>query len=432
MNDYKSKVTTADEAVKQAIKDGDALVLAHAAAYPSELAEAIVRNKASFKNLSEFHLVTLGDEPLASPEMADVVRPRLGFLAGNTRKCIAEGRGDFFPAFFHEVPRFFREGIIGCDVLLTTVSYPNEDGYCSFGLSCDYTQPAAKKARCIVAEMNPNMPFIGGDNLIHVSDIDYIVETTRPLAELPAPPIGDVEKGIGENVAKLVKDGDTVQLGIGAIPDAVLLFLDDKKDLGLHTEMFSDGAVHLIEKGVINGSKKQINKGKHVATFLMGTKKLYDFVNNNPDVELYPVDYVNHPVTIMKLDRIVSINSCIEVDFMGQVNSETIGSTQFSGVGGQVDYVRGAAMSKEGISIMAMPSTAKKGTVSRIVPNLADGAAVTTSRNDVNYIVTEYGIASLRGKTLRERAKALIEIAHPNFRAELIEEYNKRFPNNKL
>lgn len=428
MNDYKSKVTTADEAVKRAIKDGDGLVLAHAAAYPTLLAQAIVNNKECFKDLSEFHLVTLGEEPLATPEAASFMRPRLGFLGGNTRDCIAEGRGDFVPMFFHEIPRAIREGDIPCDVLLTVVSYPDENGYCSFGVSSDYTKPAAEKARCVVVEMNKQMPYVGGDNKIHLSDIDYIVETDRALPELPPPSITEVEKGIGRNVAKLVKDGDTLQLGIGAIPDAVLLFLDDKKDLGLHTEMFSDGAIKLIKKGVINGSKKQIGKGKHVATFLMGTKELYDFVDHNPDVELYPVDYVNHPCTIMQLDRIVSINSCIEIDLMGQVNSETIGSKQFSGVGGQVDYIRGAAMSKEGISILAIPSTARRGTVSRIVPTLAEGAAVTTSRNDIQYVVTEYGIAKLKGKSLRERAEALIAVAHPDFREELAVEMKKRFP----
>lgn len=428
MIDYQSKVKTADEAVKLAIKDGDGLVMAHAAAYPHFLAEAIVRNKECFKNLTEFHLVTLGDEPLSSPEAASSIRPRLGFLGGNTRDCIAEGRGDFVPMFFHEIPRAIREGDIPCDVLFTVVSYPDEQGFCSFGVSCDYTKPAAEKARCVVVEMNKQMPYVGGDNKIHISDIDYILETDTPLPELPMPKIGEVEKGIASNVAKLVRDGDTLQLGIGAIPDAVLLFLDDKKDLGLHTEMFSDGAVKLIKKGIINGSKKQIGVGKHVSTFLMGTKELYDFVDHNPDVELYPVDYVNHPCTIMQLDRIVSINSCIEVDLMGQINSETIGRKQFSGIGGQVDYVRGAAMAKEGVSIIAIPSTAQKGKVSRIVPDLAEGAVVTTSRTDVQYVVTEYGIAKLRGKSLRERAEALIAIAHPDFREELIKVFKQRFP----
>lgn len=428
MVDYTDKIRTADEAVTQAIKRGDGLVLGHAAAFPHKLVEAIMRNKEDFSDLSAFHLVTLGEELLASPEAASFIRPRLGFLGGNTRECIAEGRGDFVPAFFHEVPRFIERGDIPCDVALIVVSKPDAQGYCSFGVSCDYTKPAAEKARVVVAEMNSQMPYIGGDNKIHLSDIDFIVEVDYPLSEIPLPKIGEVEKGIGRNVAELVKDGDTLQLGIGAIPDAVLLFLDDKKDLGLHTEMFSDGAVQLIKKGVINGSKKEINKGKHIATFLMGSKALYDFVDNNPSVELHPVDYVNHPCTVMQHDRIVSINSCIEVDLMGQVNSETIGPKQFSGVGGQVDYVRGAAMSKEGISIMAMPSTARQGEVSRIVINLAEGAAVTTSRNDVNYIVTEYGIASLKGKSLRERAEALIAIAHPDFRPALKEAFEQRFP----
>ena len=279
----------------------------------------------------------------------------------------------------------------------------------------------------VVAEMNEQMPFIEGDNFINVKDIDYIVESDRPLYELPNPKIGEVEMAIGKNVAALVNDGATLQLGIGSIPDAVLSFLGEKNDLGLHTEMFSDGAVPLIEKGVMNGKYKQIDNGLHTATFLMGTKRLYDFANHNDSVKMAPVDYVNNPAVIGKLDNLISINSCIEVDLQGQVNSETMGLRQFSGVGGQVDYVRGAAISKGGKSIMAIPSTARKGTVSRIVANFAPGTAVTTSRNDVDYIVTEYGTARLMGLSLRERAKALIGIAHPQFRDELEEEWKKRF-----
>ncbi len=427
MIDYSSKVVSASEAVKKGIQNGDHLVFAHAAAFPIEIASALADQHQNFNDLSVFHLVTLGEQPLAAEGIEKNIRLRLGFLSGNTRDCIAQGRGDFVPVFFHDVPRYLREGKIGCDVAVISVTPPNEDGYCSFGVSSDYTKPAAEVARTVIAVMNKQMPYIGGDNFIHISEIDYIVEVDRPLFEIPNPKIGEVERGIGKNVASLVKDGSTIQLGIGAIPDAVLLFLTDKKDLGIHTEMFSSGAVDLIKRGIINGSKKEIGKNKHVATFLMGTKELYDYVNNNPNVELSPVDYVNHPTTVMQLDNIISINSCVEVDLMGQVCSESIGSTQISGVGGQVDYVRGAAMAKNGVSIIAIPSTARKGTSSRIVANLTHGAAVTTSRNDVDYIVTEYGIAALKGKSLRERAESLIAIAHPDFRAELQEEYNKRF-----
>ena len=286
---------------------------------------------------------------------------------------------------------------------------------------------AAEKARLVIAEMNENMPYVEGDNKIHISRLDYIIPTNLALPEIPLPKITDVEKAIGRNCASLIEDGSTLQLGIGAIPDAVLLFMGDKKNLGIHTEMFSDGVIDLVESGVVNGSKKTLHPGKLVATFLMGTRRLYDFVDKNACVEMRPVDYVNDPRVIAQNEKMVSINSCIEVDLMGQVASETIGLKQFSGTGGQVDYVRGAAWSAGGKSIMAMPSTAAKGKASRIVPFLAQGAAVTTSRNDVDYVVTEYGIARLKGKTLKQRARALIAVAHPDFRPMLEEEYQKRF-----
>ena len=286
---------------------------------------------------------------------------------------------------------------------------------------------AAEKARLVIAEMNENMPYVEGDNKIHISRLDYIIPTNLALSEIPLPKITDVEKAIGRNCASLIEDGSTLQLGIGAIPDAVLLFMGDKKDLGIHTEMFSDGVIDLVESGVVNGSKKTLHPGKLVATFLMGTRRLYDFVDKNACVEMRPVDYVNDPRVIAQNEKMVSINSCIEIDLMGQVASETIGLKQFSGTGGQVDYVRGAAWSAGGKSIMAMPSTAAKGKASRIVPFLAQGAAVTTSRNDVDYVVTEYGIARLKGKTLKQRARALIAVAHPDFRPMLEEEYQKRF-----
>lgn len=427
MVDYTKKVVTADEAVRQAVHDGDMIIMAHAAGAPKPLVEALAANYKQFHDVKIFHLVTLGETPYCAPEMEGHFRLMAGFLGGNTRPCVEAHRGDFIPVFFHRLPFYLREGLIPCDVAFIQVSKPNEAGMCSFGISCDYTKPAAEKARVVVAEMNEQMPFIEGDNFINVKDIDYIVESDRPLYELPNPKIGEVEMAIGKNVAALVNDGATLQLGIGSIPDAVLSFLGEKNDLGLHTEMFSDGAVPLIEKGVMNGKYKQIDNGLHTATFLMGTKRLYDFANHNDSVKMAPVDYVNNPAVIGKLDNLISINSCIEVDLQGQVNSESMGLRQFSGVGGQVDYVRGAAISKGGKSIMAIPSTARKGTVSRIVANFAPGTAVTTSRNDVDYIVTEYGTARLMGLSLRERAKALIGIAHPQFRDELEEEWKKRF-----
>lgn len=423
---YKEKLTTAEVAIK-AIKDNDQLVFGHAAAAPIMIEKALVANKQNYKNVRIYHMVSLGSGDYTKPEMEGHFIHNTSFVGGNTRKAVEENRGDYIPCFFYEIPNMFRNGDLPVDVAVVQVSRPNKEGFCSFGVSCDYTKPAAEAAKVVIAEANDRMPFIGGDNLIHVSEIDHIVETSNPIFELPAPRIGDVEKAIGRNCASLIEDGSTLQLGIGAIPDAVLMSLTDKKDLGIHTEMFSDCAVELIEKGIINGSKKTIHKGIHVSTFLMGGKRLYDFANNNDNVKLFPVDYVNNPTVIMQNHKMVSINSCIEVDLMGQVVSEAIGLKQFSGTGGQVDFVRGASMTKDGKSIMAMPSTTGKGTVSKIVPFIAHGAAVTTSRNDVDYVVTEYGVAKLKGRSLRQRALSLIAIAHPQFRESLMEEFNKRF-----
>ncbi len=298
------------------------------------------------------------------------------------------------------------------------VTPPDEQGFCSYGLSVDYTQAAAESAKIVIAQMNTKLPRTAGSK-IHLDALTWIVEHDSPLVELPPPHVGEVERRIGEHVATLVPNGATLQLGIGAIPDAALLSLRDKKDLGIHSEMFSDGVVALAEAGVVTNQKKTIHRGKFVATFLMGTSKLYRFVHNNPDVEMHPVDYVNDPYVIGQHDNMISINSALQVDLMGQVNAEMIGNVQFTGVGGQVDFVRGAGRSAGGKSIIALPSTAAKGKVSRICRQLDAGAAVSTSRNDVHYVVTEYGIADLRGKTLQQRAAALIAIAHPDFRDQL-------------
>lgn len=418
---------TAEEAVAH-IKDNDLVVVAHAAGAPQLCVDALINNYEAYHNVRVFHMLTLGKGICNAPEMEGHLHHITNFIGGNMRQAMKEGRVDFFPGYFSEVPSLMAPGeLLDPDVALIQVSYPNEEGYCSYGVSCDYTKPAAQNAKIVIAEMNRQMPFVGGDNLIHISKINYIVKADYPLHTIAPTEIKEVEEAIGKNCAQLVKDGDTLQLGIGAIPDAVLLFLKDKKDLGIHSEMVSDGILELVNAGVINGSRKQINPGKIVATFLMGTQALYDFVNGNDSVEMYPVDYVNDPFVIAQNDNVVSINSCVEVDLMGQVVSESIGLRQISGPGGQVDFVRGAARSKGGRSIIAMPSTASRGASSRIVPLIAGGAAVTTPRNDVDYIVTEYGIAKLKGKTLRERAKALIAIAHPQFRAELEAAYAERF-----
>ncbi|WP_411683217.1 acetyl-CoA hydrolase/transferase family protein [Clostridium thailandense] len=423
---YKSKLVSAEEAVSK-IKSNDRVVVGHAVGEPSELIDAMVENKESYENVELVHMVAMGKSEYAKEGMEKYFHVNSIFVGASTREAIASGRGDFTTCFFYEVPRLFKDGYMPVDVALIQVSKPDKHGYCSFGVSNDYTKPAAECAKLLIAEVNENMPRTMGDSFIHVSDIDYIVKTSHPIIELKPPKIGEVEKSIGKNCASLIEDGSTLQLGIGAIPDAVLLFLKDKKDLGIHSEMISDGVVELVEAGVITNSKKTLHPGKIVVTFLMGTKRLYDFVNDNPMVETYPVDYVNDPTVVMKNSKMISINSCVQVDLMGQVCSESIGIKQISGVGGQVDFVRGASMCRDGKSIIAIPSTAAKGKVSRIVPLLDEGSAVTTSRNDVDYVVTEYGIASLKGKTLKERAKALINIAHPDFRESLIKEFNDRF-----
>lgn len=424
---YADRICSADEAVSH-IKSGDRVVVAHACGEPTILTEAMVANavKYDYKNVEVVHMVAMGKAEYCAPEMAERFRHNGLFLGGTTRAAVAEGRGDFTPIFFSQIPDLLRNEL-RANVILFQVSEPDEHGYCSYGISCDYTKPCAETADIRIAQINKNMPRVLGDNFIHISKLDYIVAQDSELIQLAPPKIGDVERKIGENIASLVRDGDCLQLGIGAIPDAVLLFLKGKKDLGIHSEMISDGVVELINAGVITNKRKQVDKGLSVLTFLMGTNKLYDYVRDNPTVKLLPVDVVNDPRNICQNDNMVSINSCVEVDLMGQVCSESIGLKQISGIGGQIDFVRGANMSKGGRTIMAMPATAAKGTISKIVPFLSKGATVTTSRCDVNYVVTEYGIAQLYGRTLKDRARQLIEIAAPEFREELKEEFTQRF-----
>ncbi|MDU7338100.1 MAG: acetyl-CoA hydrolase/transferase C-terminal domain-containing protein [Clostridium sp.] len=422
---YAQRKVSAEEAVSH-VRSGDRVVTPNAAGAPITLIDALVARKDELKNVEIAHMVPLAKAPYAAPEMEGHFIHNSIFVGGATRATVEAGIGDYTPCFFHKVPELF-DTTLPVDVALIHVSTPDEHGYCSYGITVDYEKHAAEVAKLVIAQVNENMPRTLGDCFIHVSEIDYIVECNEPILELGAPKITEIEKKIGGYCAELIHDGDTLQLGIGAIPDAVLLFLKDKKDLGIHTEMFSDGVVELVEAGVINNSKKTLHKGKSVATFLMGSKRLYDYVHNNPAVEMYPVNYVNDPVVIAKNDNLVSINSCVQIDLLGQVVSESIGPVQISGVGGQIDFIRGASMSRGGRSILAMNSTAAGGKVSKIVPFIDQWSAVTTSRNDVQYIVTEYGIAELRGHTMRDRARSLIEIAHPNFRDSLKEEFEKRF-----
>lgn len=421
---YRSRQATAEEAVAH-IKSGDRVIVGHACGEPSYLLDVMVQHAEDYRDVEIVHMVAMGKCEYCKPAYAKNFRHNAIFAGGNSRDAIFEGRGDFTPVFFYRVPELF-DTTLQLDAALVMVTPPDENGMCSLGISVDYTLAAIKKAKCVIAQVNDQMPWTGPESLVPVEDIDVFVEHSAPIIELKPPKIGPVEETIGKNCASLIRDGDTLQLGIGAIPDAVLSFLHHKRDLGIHSEMFSDGVVDLMERGVINNSRKTLHRGVSVANFLMGTQRLYDFVNGNPQVEVYPVEHVNDPVVIAQNDNMVCINSCVQVDLMGQVASESVGLRQISGVGGQVDFVRGAAMSKNGRSIMAMPSTVR-GRASKIVPVLDHGSAVTTSRNDVDYVVTEYGIAHLTGRTLRQRARALIEIAHPDFRGQLREAYEQRF-----
>ena len=423
---YKEKVISESEAADK-IKNGYRVVIGHAAGEPKAVIDAMVRDSDKFSNIEIVHMIGIGTGGYVKEEKEFNFKHNSLFAGSSTRNAIVDGRADFTPCFFSEIPKLFREEYLKVNVAIIQISTPDEHGFCSFGVSNDYTKPAAECADIVIAEINPNMPRTLGDSFIHVKNIEYIVEVNYPLMEIKPSEIGEVEKAIGKNCAELIEDGSTLQLGIGSIPDAVLLFLKDKKDLGIHSEMISDGVLELVESGVINNKKKTLHKDKMVVSFFMGTKKFYNFIDNNPMIEMHPVDYVNDPCIIGKNDNMVSINSCIQIDLMGQVAAESMGLKQFSGVGGQVDFVRGANISNGGKSIIAMPSTAAKGTISRIVPFLEEGTAVTTSRNDVHYVITEYGIAGLKGKSLKERARALINIAHPNFRAQLIKEWEKRF-----
>ena len=423
---YQSKLTTAEEAVKH-IPNHCRVFFGHGANEPLVLTDALVANYEQYEDVEICHWVPMGKGEYTQPKMKGHLNYNGLFLGPVTRASVNEGRADYTPFYFHQSPRFFTDGTFPIDVALVSLTPPDEHGFCSFGVSVGGTKPAALSAKMVIAQINDQMPRTMGDSFIHVSQITYAVEASRPLPELGGGKIGPVEEAIVRNCASLIEDGSTLQLGIGSIPDAVLKFLGDKKDLGIHSEMFSDGVVDLYEQGVITGAAKTENKGKMVAAFLMGSKKLYDFVDNNPDVMMLTVDYVNDPVVVSRQNKMVSINSCLQVDFNGQVNSESMGINQFSGIGGQLDYVRGASMCPNGKSILAMPSTAKHGTISRIVPVFEPGTTVTTTRTDVHYIVTEYGVANLRGKSLRERARLLINIAHPDFRDELWAAYHARY-----
>lgn len=422
---YKERLTTAAEAVKR-IKSGDRISIAHAVGEPVHLVDAMVANREAYRDVEITHMVPMGKGEYTQPGMEPYFRHNSVFVGASTRDTIKRGHGDFTPCYFSQIPNLFHR-TMPLNVALIHVSPPDEHGYCSCGVSVDYTVESANRAPVVLAQVNKHMPRTLGDSFVHVSKMTCIVEHDAQLIQLQPPKITDVEKAIGENCAKIINDGDCLQLGIGAIPDAVLLFLKNKKDLGIHSEMFSDGVVELVEAGVINHSKKNFNRGKAIATFLMGTDRLYNYVNNNPAVAMFPSTYVNDPYVAGQNDNLVSVNSCVQVDLLGQVCSESVGTTQISAVGGQVDFVRAAALSKGGRSIIAFGSTAGGGKISKIVPFLDQGAAVTTNRYDVEYVCTEHGIVNLKYRTVRDRARMLISIAHPTFQDELKDAFEKRF-----
>jgi acyl-CoA hydrolase len=414
------RIVTAAEAVA-GIASGQQLYLQCAAATPSVLLDALVARASELVNVSVIHLHTEGPGPHLAPEMAPHFRHRALFIGPNARQAIADGRAEYIPTFLSDVPRLFDDGLLPLDAVFVNATPPDAHGFCSLGTSVEAMHAAVRAARTVIVQFNAAMPRTLGDSFIHVSQIDLGVECDVPPYDYQIGAIGENERRIGEYVADLVPDGATIQLGIGAIPSATALALRDKHDLGVHTEMFTDSIVDLVEAGVITGARKERNRGKIVTAFMMGTKRLYDFVDDNPMVEMRPVDFTNDTHVIRSFDRMVAINSAIEVDLTGQVVADSIGHRMYSGVGGQMDFIRGAGLAAEGRAIIALPSQAGTG-ASRIVSSLREGAGVVTTRAHVRTVVTEWGVAELFGRSLRERAVALIEIAHPDARDRLLTE----------
>ena len=418
--EYAEKIRTAEQAVAD-VRRGDKIFIGSGAAEPQTLVRALIDSAGRLADTRIMHIMTLGVAPYTEEKFTDQFRHNAFFIGANTRKAVAEGRADYTPVFLSEIPPLFRSGQIPIDVALIQVSLPDKHGYCSYGVSTDVVKSGAESATKVIAEINTQMPRALGDCFIHMDDIDIAVPVSVPLLYAHKERADEVAKRIGKNIASLIDDGSTLQMGIGTIPDSVLHYLTDKKDIGIHTEMFSDGFMDLVQRGVINNSKKPIHTGHTVASFCIGSRELYDYVDNNPSVEFRPTEYTNDPYVIAQHPNMVAINSAIEVDLTGQVCADSLGAMFYSGIGGQLDFIRGASRAKNGKPVIALPSTAKNDTVSRISINLREGAGVVTTRGDVHYVVTEYGVAYLHGKNIRERAMALINIAHPKFRAKLLE-----------
>lgn len=422
---YQQKLTTPAEAIGQ-VRNGDFIVVPTGVGEPPALLYALSEERRRFRDVKVAQILALRKYAYLDPETVENVRHVAFFYGGATRPGGQAGWVDFLPNYFSEIPAMISRGQIPSDVVFTMASPMDEHGYFSLSLGPDYTMAAVAKARAIVLEVNPNVPFAYGNNHVHISQVAALVESNEPVLEVGLPQIGPVQEAIGKYVADLIDDGSTLQIGYGGIPDAVVMQLTHKHDLGIHTEMIGDGILTLLESGAVNNRRKNYLPGKMVATFALGSQKLYKFMDRNPMLEMHPVDYTNDPFLAGQNDNLVAINATLQIDLLGQCGSESLGAMPYSGTGGQADFVRAANRSKGGKAFIVLPSTAKNDTISRIVPTLNPGTHVTTSKNDINYVVTEYGVAQLRGKTAKQRAEALIGIAHPDFRGELTEAAKKQ------
>jgi acyl-CoA hydrolase len=425
LDDYKSKLQAPEQAV-QRIQSGHRVYYAGNAAIPQALVRALAERKDELKHVQLSHVLLVGEDPLSAPEMAESFRHNSLFVGPADRKAVNDGRADYVPIFLHHIPRLFERDLIPLDVAMVQCSPPDEHGFMSLGVEVLASKAACQAASTVIIQVNEHMPRTLGDSFIHVNRADSIVEYTERLPNLESKPPTEVEKRISQNILPLIEAGSTLQMGIGGIPDSVYASLEGRLELGIHTEMISDGAMLAIQRGVVTGARKNLHRGKAVMTFALGSDTLYEFLDDNPFIEAHPVEYVNDPMIASQHDNLVAINSAIEIDLTGQVCSDSIGTLIYSGFGGQVDFIRAAAHSKGGKPVIALPSTAKGGTMSRIVGLLKEGAGVVTSRADVHYVVTEHGVANLFGMNLRERVEALVGIADPAFKDELIRAAKQR------
>lgn len=416
---WQDRILSADAAAQQ-IRSGQRVFLTGNCSTPQMFVQALCQRYRELQGVELVQLLDMGPGSYITEAMAEHIRVNSIFISAKVRKAVNEGLADFTPIRLSEIPWLFKRGRLVLDVAVIQVSPPDRHGYCSYGVEVGVTKTAAESAGIVIAEVNPNMPRTLGDSFIHVDQIQHFIEVDYPLPEVLPEPASDVQNMIARHIAEQIPDGATLQLGIGGIPDAVLRRLTNHKNLGIHTELFSDGVMDMIEAGIITNAAKSLHPGKVIAGFTIGTRKLYEYIHDNPIFEFHRTEYVNDPFVIARNDRMISINSALEVDLTGQVCADSIGPKFYSGVGGQLDFVRGASRSKDGKSFIALPSTAKNGTLSRIVPQLKPGAGVTTSRNDVHYVATEYGVADLWGRTIAERVHALVNIAHPDFRESLL------------